>query len=334
MKRVLLVPDVKGWAWWHIAKGIQKYAPADYEVTVIDNSEYHHYTKERMQELADFDGVCQFSWVEATLRSSRKPLPIKHLSTLVASHGIEYSYPPDDSSYEQLIVTKLRNRERALSRLHQFDTVICVNRNLHKLAAEMDGVNAVHLLPGIDPYKYFPIRTRVPSTGRLRVGWCGQRPTGDRNNTKGHREILVPLRELAKDRFEWCINDRTASESLSQNAMNEWYNGLDVFISTSCSEGCQMPVMEAMAAGVQVIATRVGAVDEVVRDGIDGFIVSRYHNQESAKFVVADLFASLAIFNERKKSLVNFIDSRKRIMNEFTWKDRAKTWLDAMTGEA
>ena len=54
-----------------------------------------------------------------------------------------------------------------------------------------------------------------------------------------------------------------------------WYPAMDVKLVTSLprSEGTTTTSMEALACGVPVVATRVGAVAEVVRDGITGFTV-------------------------------------------------------------
>ncbi len=49
----------------------------------------------------------------------------------------------------------------------------------------------------------------------------------------------------------------------------------DIFILPSIGKGEAAPavICEAMACGVPVIATRIGATDHMVRDGIDGFLV-------------------------------------------------------------
>jgi len=49
--------------------------------------------------------------------------------------------------------------------------------------------------------------------------------------------------------------------------------GADVFVLTPHHEGFPLSVMEALAAGLPIVATRVGDIPSAVRDGIDGILV-------------------------------------------------------------
>ena len=53
-----------------------------------------------------------------------------------------------------------------------------------------------------------------------------------------------------------------------------WINAADVFVLPSLSEGLGVVILEAMACGRPVVATRVGGIPEIVEDGRTGFLVA------------------------------------------------------------
>ncbi len=48
---------------------------------------------------------------------------------------------------------------------------------------------------------------------------------------------------------------------------------MDVFAFTSLHDGCPNTVLEAMLAGIPIVATRSGAVPELIEDGKHGLLV-------------------------------------------------------------
>lgn len=60
----------------------------------------------------------------------------------------------------------------------------------------------------------------------------------------------------------------------SRRDIDEVLHTLDVLVSPSLSEGFSNAILEAMAAGLPVIATRVGGSTEQVADGITGLLVA------------------------------------------------------------
>jgi glycosyltransferase involved in cell wall biosynthesis len=49
--------------------------------------------------------------------------------------------------------------------------------------------------------------------------------------------------------------------------------GFDIFVLSSIAEGMSNAILEAMATGLPVVATRVGGNPELVADGSSGFLV-------------------------------------------------------------
>lgn len=85
----------------------------------------------------------------------------------------------------------------------------------------------------------------------------------------GDGDLAEELKQAAID-LRGCI---TFVGALSHQTVIEELNSADIFLLTSDEEILPVVLMEAQACGLPVVATDVGAVREVVADGLSGFVV-------------------------------------------------------------
>lgn len=72
---------------------------------------------------------------------------------------------------------------------------------------------------------------------------------------------------------ELGVADRIQFDDFSDDA-DECYRDADVFVLCSYSEGLSVAILEAMRAGLPVVATKVGGVEEQVVDDASGYLVA------------------------------------------------------------
>lgn len=90
--------------------------------------------------------------------------------------------------------------------------------------------------------------------------------------------LLVVGEGPDRQRIEAMIRGRDLNGVVTlvgeQSDMPRVYASMDIFVLPSLNEGLPMTVLEAMAASRPIIATRVGAIPTVVRDGETGVLVN------------------------------------------------------------
>ena len=120
------------------------------------------------------------------------------------------------------------------------------------------------------------------------VGWFGRMTAVKR--TEDLMAMLAGVRERGIDALLLLVGDGDDRERLEQRAHDlglarsclfvgyqedvaPWYAICDTVVLTSASEGTPVTIIEALAAGRPVVATRVGGVPDVVDEGETGFLV-------------------------------------------------------------
>lgn len=138
-------------------------------------------------------------------------------------------------------------------------------------------------VPGVDARARLGI-----GSGQFVIGWVG-RMTGVKR-TDDVLESLRLTRERGVDAVLLMVGDGPDREHVEERAsrlgivrhclflgyqedVSGWYRAFDAMILPSANEGTPVVVIEALAAGCPVVATDVGGVSDVVREGVDGFLV-------------------------------------------------------------
>jgi glycosyltransferase involved in cell wall biosynthesis len=173
----------------------------------------------------------------------------------------------------------LLDREIALA------DVILVGSQFVKNTFISEGIPAgkVRVIPyGADPQRFQPAAEPRPESGPFRVLFVGQ--IGERKGIshllKAYARFCKPDTELhlvgnyvagAEVYAPWR-NHYQHTPNVPQTQLPEIFRSADVFVLPTLVEGMPMVVLEAMACGLPVVVTPNGPA-EVVRDGIDGFVV-------------------------------------------------------------
>jgi D-inositol-3-phosphate glycosyltransferase len=142
-------------------------------------------------------------------------------------------------------------------------------------------------------YNHFPVLPKRPPPGNARpvvamVGWMAQ-AKGTDVFLRTCRSLVDSgvafeawmagqwTRETDRAEAERFIDDHHLRDSVSilglQNRMEPIYAKTDVLLQPTRRDSFPRAVMEAMAHGIPVVATRVDGLPEMVEDGVTGFLV-------------------------------------------------------------
>ena len=134
------------------------------------------------------------------------------------------------------------------------------------------------------------------------VGWVGRMTAVKDAGAVLH--TVAALRARGVDAVACLVGDGPDHESLEQLAHDleiarscffvgyqaevaGLYRLFDAFYLPSVNEGTPVSAIEALAAATPVVANRVGGVPDVVRDGVDGFLVEPGDTEGAAERLAA-----------------------------------------------
>jgi colanic acid/amylovoran biosynthesis glycosyltransferase len=159
---------------------------------------------------------------------------------------------------------------------------------------------------------------------------------------KGHEYTLMALHLLKQRGHEFCFEVIGAGSELQRllyttidleleaevqllgqrppQQVKETLQRADIFVLSSLSEGIANAVLEAMACGLPIVTTDCGGMREVIKDGLEGFIVPVRDAP-----AMADALEKL-IVDKNLRSLMGAA-ARARILEGFTLEGQVEQFL-------
>jgi glycosyltransferase involved in cell wall biosynthesis len=118
--------------------------------------------------------------------------------------------------------------------------------------------------------------------------------------------------ELLQLREELELEDRVLFLGFIDDAA-EFLSNLDLFLSTSLSEGLPLSAIQAMAAGCPLVATRCGGYEELVSDGENGLLVDVGDSRaiaEALELLANDAGLQTRLAQHARKHVIEIFDQR------------------------
>ncbi len=236
-------------------------------------------------------------------------------------------------------------RETFLFRLmtNLVQRVVCVSQDARRLS-QLEGVPLRRLCTihnGIDlaSFEFAGMQPYAPAVTVARL-------SPEKDIASLIRAIPLVLRLLGADADTFSLNivgdgaQRSALEKLAQEVVprkrvqflghqhnvREMLTQASMFVLPSLTEGISLTLLEAMASGLPVVATRVGGTPEVVEDGQTGLLVSAGRPDELAK-AIAHLFQNPA------KAMRMGQFGRRRVEREFCVKKMIQAYEELYLSE-
>jgi glycosyltransferase involved in cell wall biosynthesis len=241
LKKILLISDVRGWAWWNKSQYLRHYLHDEFNIDIIN-----------------------------VIGPGAAGVPAN-------GYDLYFTY---GYSYVDRLKRIPRNKKMTGVTAHRPENVIrpAMNKTNHVHANSMMLLEEIkrfnpnaHYVPnGVDENLFRPIKPINPS-GELIVGHVGKKC-----KEKGQSQIIQPAIEESGARS--YVNTNDYRNKLPYCQMFKKYQDFDIFIVASDEDGTPNPALEAAACGRPIISNRIGNMPEFIRDGYNGFLVEKNIN--------------------------------------------------------
>lgn len=230
----------------------------------------------------------------------------------MSSMAISMAYPPPCPPLvaSRRVAFRMKRNAFSLWKYHQVDLFLCASEVIrqHLIADGIparltttvhDGIDVTHVdaAPALDVHAELWLPHGAPIIGTV----------GALVPHKGHRHFVAAaarvLRKVPDARF-LIVGEGDEREALEAQIrhlklekhviLTGWrpdvlslHKAFDIFVLSSVTEGLGTPLLDAMACGRPVVASRTGGIDEAVDDGVTGVLVEPHDEPALARAMVA-----------------------------------------------
>jgi glycosyltransferase involved in cell wall biosynthesis len=131
----------------------------------------------------------------------------------------------------------------------------------------------------------------------------------------GLNDEIKPFFKKYEGKYRWVGH-------VPQKELYKYYSQGSVFVMMSIEDGFGMVIIQAMACGLPVICTTNTGGEDIVRDGIDGFIIP-IRDVETLKEKLLYFYKNLDISRAMGQS------AKERVSKGFTWDDYGERMVKA-----
>ncbi|MEJ5240912.1 MAG: glycosyltransferase family 4 protein [Anaerolineales bacterium] len=238
--------------------------------------------------------------------------------------------PYDFKTYHRLIGPFLRRI------WHEAGAVVANSQGLRQLAIQFEPRLEIPIIPNGVRWQDYATDERLWSPPRLLS-------VGRVVYQKGLDLALHALAGLKELEWEWYIAGdgpyRATLEALVREqglqervhflgwlerpALIEWYHRANLFLFPSRHEGMPNAVLEAMAAGLPVVATRIAGSEELVLDGLTGRLVPP-EDAEALREALRPLLVEAGLRQRMGKAAL------ERVQAHYSWESAARQYLQLL----
>lgn len=192
--------------------------------------------------------------------------------------------------------------------------------------------------PGIDNKLFHPDYEKSIKTDKFVIGWTGRMNLSQSKNLpmlldafkivkSKNDNVVLALNGPDFDKLESTIKEKGLvigkdviyNGCVEQNKLPNFYCSMDLYVSSSLSEGFGFSVAEAEACGVPVVCFDAGALSEVVYDGKTGLIVKEKTSQSLADGILKMI---------EEDNLKEYGKNAVKWTEQFNWENTAKQNLE------